>query len=222
MMKRFLGGLARWLVFTVALCLLIFFASGRGGPPVLWAYAAILSGITLVAIFAMDPDLLQERRRPGPGGIDRRRAPWLGLLFVGHLLVGIFDAGRFHWSSGIQLSARITGLALLAAGLSLVVAAAAANPFFSPVVRIQAERGHRLVTAGPYRVVRHPGYLGMVLAFPGSALALGSYPSLALAAIAVALILRRASLEDRYLKENLAGYRDYAARVRWRLIPGVW
>lgn len=96
------------------------------------------------------------------------------------------------------------------------------NRFFSAVVRIQDDRGHRVVDSGPYAVVRHPGYAGMIVGIPASGLALGSWVGCAIALGYSALILRRVSFEDRFLQRNLAGYTDYAARVRSRVIPGVW
>ncbi len=96
------------------------------------------------------------------------------------------------------------------------------NRFFSPVVRIQTEHGYYLVTAGPYAFVRHPGYLGMCIAFPASAVALGSWLALIPAGACAFAALQRAALEDRYLLENLPGYRDYSEAVRYRLLPGLW
>jgi protein-S-isoprenylcysteine O-methyltransferase Ste14 len=96
------------------------------------------------------------------------------------------------------------------------------NRFFSIAVRIQTDRGHRLVSSGPYRSVRHPGYLGMSVAGPASVLALGSWLALVPALLYALLIVRRAALEDRYLRTELDGYAAFAARVRYRLIPGVW
>jgi protein-S-isoprenylcysteine O-methyltransferase Ste14 len=97
-----------------------------------------------------------------------------------------------------------------------------ANRFFSIAVRVQTDRGHQVVSAGPYGVVRHPGYLGMIVAAPAAALALGSWLALVPALGYSALIARRAVLEDRYLCDQLDGYAAYADRVRFRLIPGVW
>ena len=96
------------------------------------------------------------------------------------------------------------------------------NRFFSPVVRIQEERGHHLITEGPYRFIRHPGYAGMLLAFAGVGPALGSWWSLVPLVPVVLLILRRLLIEDRYLHEHLEGYAGYAQRVPYRLLPGVW
>jgi protein-S-isoprenylcysteine O-methyltransferase Ste14 len=96
------------------------------------------------------------------------------------------------------------------------------NRFCSAVVRVQDERGHRVVDSGPYSVVRHPGYAGLVWAIPFSGLALGSWLAAAIGLLMSGMILRRVLFEDAFLKKNLEGYAAYTGRVRHRLIPGVW
>ncbi len=98
----------------------------------------------------------------------------------------------------------------------------AVNRFFSSVVRIQKERGHHLVTDGPYRYVRHPGYVGAMISMPASAIALGSWWSLLPATAFSLVVFRRAALEDAFLRDNLDGYNRYMERVRYRLLPGLW
>ena len=96
------------------------------------------------------------------------------------------------------------------------------NPFFSTAVRIQSDRGQQVITSGPYAIVRHPGYAGLVLALVASGMALNSLLSIIPAVIMVAVVARRTAIEDRMLQNELAGYPDYSAKVRFRLIPGVW
>jgi len=100
--------------------------------------------------------------------------------------------------------------------------AMAVNPFFSPVVRIQSERGHHTITRGPYRFIRHPGYLAMLIALPASALAIGSWLALIPGLTFSGVIARRAAIEDSFLKLNLEGYANYALCVRFRLVPSIW
>jgi protein-S-isoprenylcysteine O-methyltransferase Ste14 len=96
------------------------------------------------------------------------------------------------------------------------------NRFFSAVVRIQRDREHTVVTSGPYRLIRHPGYAGALITSLAIPLLLGSLWALIPAALVVCLLILRTALEDRTLQEKLDGYREYAGRVRYRLLPGVW
>ena len=98
----------------------------------------------------------------------------------------------------------------------------ASNRFFSSVVRIQKDRGHTVVTGGPYQFVRHPGYVGGILSALGTALLLGSWWAFVPTGLLVCVIVVRTALEDRTLQAELEGYRDYAGRVRYRLLPGIW
>ncbi len=214
--------LARWVAATMLYGVILFGLSGRWEDGFYWAYLVVTSLGALVLVLTIDADLARERRWPGPGGIDRwRRVPMTAFVFA-HLVVATLDAGRYHWSDGVAPGLRLAGLLGYAAAISWLVWAVAVNRFFSPVVRIQTERSHQLVTQGPYRFVRHPGYVGMILLPPCSALALGSWWALAPALVCTLLVLRRAVIEDRYLVRHLDGYQAYASTVRWRLLPGVW
>ena len=113
-------------------------------------------------------------------------------------------------------------VASVAAGFGLAIWAMLANRFFSPVVRLQEERGHHLITTGPYRFVRHPGYTGTLVSVLCVGPALGSWLASIPMVVFALLILRRARLEDRFLHDKLDGYPAYAQRVRYRLLPGVW
>jgi protein-S-isoprenylcysteine O-methyltransferase Ste14 len=135
--------------------------------------------------------------------------------------VGALDAGRLHWSS-VAAPIRIVGFAGMAGACLVVFHAMLTNRFFSAVVRIQKDRGHHVIDTGPYGVIRHPGYAGMILMAPFSGLALGSWISVAIALVYSGLILRRVMFEDAFLRGNLDGYDAYASRVRYRLIPGVF
>jgi protein-S-isoprenylcysteine O-methyltransferase Ste14 len=114
------------------------------------------------------------------------------------------------------------GYALFAASMALGTWAQAVNKFFEPSVRIQTDRGHKVVDSGPYGWVRHPGYVSALLMFPAMALTLGSLWALVPAALAGLVVIVRTRWEDQTLHAELAGYREYAQRVRYRLLPGVW
>ncbi len=222
-MRDALLRLRRWVIANALAAGLLFGVSGRLDLPMLWAYWGVFGTLTFLAIFLVfDPALWKERLRQRSGGHDPVWLAVIRILGVGHLVVALLDVGRFHWSDTVPLNVQVTGLILLAASATWVGWAIATNRFFVPVMRIQAERGHQVVAGGPYEYVRHPGYAGMIFYIPCSALALGSWWALAPAIAYSLVILRRAAREDRFLKDQLAGYGAYTERVQYRLIPGVW
>ena len=143
-------------------------------------------------------------------------AIWLGWL----VLIGL-DAGRYRWSS-VPLYAQVLGFVLLCLASYLVWLTLRTNSYAAPVIRIQKERGHKVVTTGPYAYVRHPMYAGALLFILGAPLLLGSWWGLLAGVLIIILIGVRAVLEERMLKTELEGYADYAERVRYRLVPRVW
>ena len=217
MARRF----ARWGIAVGLIGGIVLLVSGKWNDPWLWAYIGCWALVSLYALLWMDDELARERFSPPEPGADRLSLRAVRLIALAHLIVGALDAGRFHWSS-VPPSVRIAGFAGMALSCLLVFHAMLTNRFFSPVVRIQKERGHHLVDSGPYGIVRHPGYAGMILMAPFSGLALGSWISVGLALVYSGLILRRVMFEDAFLRGNLEGYAAYASRVRYRLIPGVF
>lgn len=199
----------------------VFAVAGTWRDPWLWAYLAVASGITLYALTTISADLARERFTPPTPGADRLSLRMIRVIALAHVVVGALDSGRFHWST-VPGWLRAVGLAGFALAYVLFVRAMAENRFFSAVVRVQSDRGHRVVDTGPYAIVRHPGYAGLIPAVPFSALALGSWFSFAIALVFSLLILRRVRFEDRFLHENLEGYDAYARRVPYRLVPGAW
>ena len=186
--------------------------------------ALYLGGWSIFALYAfasIDEDLAQERFHPPEPGADRLPLRAIRLIALAHVVIGALDAGRWHLAPVPDL-ARAVALPIMVVSALLVVQSMRANRFFSPVVRVQTERGHRVIDRGPYGTIRHPGYLGMIVSVMCSGLLLGSWLGFALAALYSALILRRVFFEDAFLKVNLAGYADYAQRVPYRLIPGGW
>jgi protein-S-isoprenylcysteine O-methyltransferase Ste14 len=136
-------------------------------------------------------------------------------------ILSALDDGRYHWS-GMPWWGCALGCALLLVGFIGVTWAEAVNKFFEPTVRIQTDRGHRVIDTGPYAIIRHPGYAFSFAIFLGIPLALGSLFGLVPAMIMIALLVARTVLEDRTLQNELPGYKEYAQRVRYRLIPGAW
>ena len=207
---------------ALATMLLLALLLGRAGfedSRILW-YFATASGILLAATFVLSPELLRERLSARQPTIDPGRLAAIRLLVLAHLVVSIYDVG--HFPSRVPMTLSQVCLALFGLGLAWVMWAMSVNPFFVASVRLQPERGHRVIDRGPYRFVRHPGYLGMAVVLPASALALGSWWGLIPAAAASLLFVWRAADEDRFLRERLDGYSTYAGRVRFRLVPGAW
>jgi len=171
------------------------------------------------------PDLIIERSRFGTHentkSWDRILAPMVSMGGASIPLVAGLDE-RFGWSPSFTLTMKIIALILFLAGFVLGSYALVENRFFSGMVRIQAERGHRVVTEGPYRWIRHPGYSGALLSYLATPLLLDSSWALVPAGILMILLLVRTALEDKSLQEELDGYRDYSMKVRYRLLPWVW
>jgi protein-S-isoprenylcysteine O-methyltransferase Ste14 len=169
----------------------------------------------------VDRALLRERVRRGQTGEDPARLLAIRFLVLAHLVLGIVEAAR-GGTAAMPQALRVAGLMVLAPSLAWTMWAVSVNRFFVPVIRVQNERGHAVVSDGPYAWLRHPGYAGMVSAMPASALALGSWWALVPALLVALLFVRRVAHEDRFLLGALPGYSDYAARVRSRLVPGLW
>jgi len=224
--------IARLIISTIALYAatgaLLFAAAGTWRWPQAWILIVEMgaSGLAIGLWLARhDPGLLAERLAPPiQGGQVRQDKVFMVSVAVLWICWHIFmplDAVRYQLSQVPAWAQWLGGLLIL---LSMVATFLTfrANSFAAPVVKIQEARGQTVVTTGPYRYVRHPMYAGAILMFVGIPLLLGSGYGLALAPIWVALLAWRISMEERTLKEKLAGYGDYATRVRYRLVPGIW
>jgi len=208
------------------LAVVLFLSAGRLD----WVMGWALLGITLIWIAATavvviprNPELLAERVGPRKGAKtwDTVIMSIVGLVTIAKSIVAGLDQ-RFGWTTEISLPLQMTTLAVAVLGYALGVWATSANPFFSQIARIQKERGHTVATSGPYRFVRHPGYVGTILSELATPVMLGSWWALIPGCLAALLLIIRTALEDRMLLEELNGYRDYARRVRYRLLVGVW
>jgi protein-S-isoprenylcysteine O-methyltransferase Ste14 len=170
------------------------------------------------------PGLLIERsqRTPNVKDWDKIVMPLAaGILpLAGWILAGLNE--RWSWGPVVSHEIQLLGFLLTLLGHGIIVWGMSANPFFSPVVRIQEERGHTVAEGGPYRIIRHPGYFGAILFSVGIPLLLESWWALIPGVLSVVLYIIRTFLEDRTLGEELPGYADYATRVKFKLIPGVW
>lgn len=194
-----------------------------------WVYSVMIVAAGIAGRYWAErrhPGLLAERMKfnqaPDIKPWDRVLSPLMAFS-VGFPLVIVAGLDhRFGWSPQFPLWLTLLGLALVALGYALADWALVENRFFSGVVRIQSDRGHVVCDSGPYRLVRHPGYSGNILALAGIVLALSSLWTIIPAFIALVIALLRTALEDITLQEELPGYRDYARRVRFRLFPGIY
>ena len=193
-----------------------------------WVYAIIsILGFIISRVLAArrHPDIIAERAKimehEDTQPWDKRLAPLAGLGGGLVLVVAGLDA-LFDWSPPFPLPIKIISLIAILAGYILGSYALIENRFFSGVVRLQTDRGHQVVSSGPYRWIRHPGYAGALLTYLAIPLFLdSSWAFLPTVFIATVLIIRT-NLEDGFLQDELEGYRDYVMRVRYRLLPGVW
>ena len=200
---------------------ILFGSAGRVDIPEFWVYVAALAGVTVIELLVIDPDLVQERMRPG--GKPLPAGYWLlGLLPVAHWVMAGLDRGRVYWSDTVPLRMRLIGLVVLVLAQVVILWAMHVNRFFSSVVRIQTERGHHVITTGPYRWVRHPGYAAAIPMILASGLALGSWLATVIGLAGVPLLIVRTLNEEAVLQRDLPGYADYARQVRFRLVPFVW
>ncbi|WP_028745806.1 methyltransferase family protein [Rhizobium mesoamericanum] len=209
-------------LFVVAMAAALFATAGTIAVPGFWAYLAIFAVVMIISFAALDPDLLRERMRPGGKKPPLSLRVFSLVLFM-HWIVAGLDRGRFHWSDNVPDWLQGVSLFTVAAGYALALWAMRVNRFFSSVIRIQADRGQHVVSTGPYAFVRHPGYTAGFLIIAASGPALGSWLAAALVVLfSLPFLLYRTIMEDRIPRAELAGYSDYAARVRWRLLPGIW
>ncbi len=182
----------------------------------------LIAGVSFAVLRRKNPDLMRRRLewQPGVKRFDRFVLAAAAAVFLGFYAVAGLDA-RYGWS---QLGPAWIwpGIALELLGSLAIFLAIAENPFLERQVRVQTELGHRVIATGPYRVVRHPMYCGLMVSLPGSALVLGSAWGFAPIAMLMATFIVRTALEDGALRRELPGYQEYCARTRYRLVPGVW
>jgi protein-S-isoprenylcysteine O-methyltransferase Ste14 len=224
-------GVVMWVVKAVIgllfMAVLLFLCAGRWDWLWGWVFIglfAVVSAVHVIIMIPVNPALLVERskglREAGAKGWDRVVAGLaVGLLpLVAWILAGL-DV-RFGWSPPLPLALHLAGLVAFVLGWAIVLWATASNAFFSTTVRIQ--EGQTVQTGGPYRFVRHPGYAGGLLYQLATPFLLGSWWALLPMALAAPLFMLRITLEERLLRQELAGYRAYTDWVRYRLLPGLW
>jgi protein-S-isoprenylcysteine O-methyltransferase Ste14 len=216
----------RGVLGFIPIIAIIFLCAGRLDYWQGWVYLATNAVLVLVNALALsrNPALVEERLKPG-AGMKRWDMVYFALstpLYLAALVVGSLDRGRFGWSSEPPLGLYLAAVAVYVLGQAVFLWAKLTNSFFSSVVRIQAERGQTVIRTGPYRFVRHPGYVGGILFGITTPLVLGSLWALLPSGIAAVLLIVRTGLEDHLLQRELPGYSEYTRSVKYRLLPGVW
>jgi Putative protein-S-isoprenylcysteine methyltransferase len=221
--KKRIRSIITGILNVAVMGVLLFVPAGTTDWPAAW----VLLVFSLISFFinslVVSPELLDERSRRHDNA-----KPWDRYLVAAIVISGwasMVVAGldfRYGWTGISPITLQAAAFALVVFSGGILIWAMASNPFFSAVVRVQDERGQTVITGGPYRYVRHPGYAGWILYMLFLPLMLGSFIAVVPGVIAAVLDIVRTYLEDRILLSELAGYREYAGRVRYRLVPGVW
>jgi len=216
------------LFFIVVIPLLPLLISRRWDWWEAWTYAGIsILGFAISRMLAAQrhPDILSERAKflqhEDAKPFDKILSPLVGLGGgIIPIIAGLDEL--FQWSPGFSPTVKIISLIIILAGYTLASYALIENRFFSGMVRIQTDRGHEVVSGGPYHWVRHPGYAGSLITYPVIPLLLDSEWTFIPAILLIIILVIRTYLEDKTLQKELPGYADYAKKVRYRLVPGVW
>jgi protein-S-isoprenylcysteine O-methyltransferase Ste14 len=219
--------LLQTLIWIVAMGALLFVPAGTLHWPAAWVFLSTIAILGIAAglwLAKTDPALLAERMHPmmqsGQPTADKKFMLVFGFVALTWFVAIGLDR-RYH-ASDVPLALQALGLAMLVFSTGFIMWVMRENSFAAPVVKLQTERGHRVVSTGPYAWVRHPMYSGTVLFFVGAPLLLGSWWGVAMSPLFAVLFAIRIAIEERALIAGLPDYADYTARVRYRLVPGLW
>lgn len=219
----------RLLITTIFTLGVLFLSAGRLRWWEGWAYTGMTIFVLVLSrllILLRNPDMARERAEAGKKedvkDWDKILVPLIAIYgpLVSWIIAGLDE--RFDWTPDLPDYIQIIALCMMFLGLMVSTWAMVVNQFFSSHVRIQADRGQTVVNAGPYHVMRHPGYAGGILAWIATPVFFSSYWVVIPTIVVIILTIIRTALEDRTLKEELQGYREYTEQVRYRLMPGIW
>jgi protein-S-isoprenylcysteine O-methyltransferase Ste14 len=204
----------------------LFWSAGRMDWRPAWAAIVVWMAWFIamdIIILRFNPHLMAERLSPPKGAKnwDRVLLSILRLTQLARYILAGLDQ-RYGWTGSFPLIAQIAAFSVCILSSALFSWAMASNTYFSQIVRIQSEHGHAVASGGPYRYVRHPGYVGMILFELAISTLLASWWAIAAGGLCAVLLVLRTALEDRTLQAELEGYAEYAREVRYRLAPGVW
>jgi protein-S-isoprenylcysteine O-methyltransferase Ste14 len=219
--------MAQVLIQSLIVCVLLFVSAGRLDWPWAWAYigtSTAILGFNLIVFLSRDPEMVAERGRIKRG----QTKGWDNLLtrvmiipaFGAFIVIGLDK--RFGWYPAYAPAIHLVALLVWALGQLTVTWAMASNKFFEQTARIQDERQQTVAAGGAYRLVRHPGYTGMIIGWLAFPVALGSWWGFIPAVLSVVCFVVRTAFEDKMLQEELPGYKEYTQQTRYRLLPGVW
>jgi len=219
--------LIRFALFPLFLGSLLFGPANTLNWIAAWIYIIIYLGFGVILVTWMrknNPGLLKERMtilKSSAKGWDKVIIFLATMLFITLFFIIGFDAGRYHWSC-VPIILRTIGFISIISSFILTFLVMKENTYLSRIVEIQKERGHSVITTGPYKYVRHPMYVGVIIMFFFTPLALGSIYGLIPALLLIGLIVIRTYKEDKMLHRELQGYREYAEKTPYRLLPGIW
>jgi protein-S-isoprenylcysteine O-methyltransferase Ste14 len=216
--KTFLG---TFLFFAI-----IFISAGRINywQGLLYVSIGLIMMLLNATVLRIDTELLKERAKPGENtkAWDKKILGFSFLATIAMYITAGLDSGRYYWSPAFHWSLYVPGILLTALGQLLFLIAQKQNRFFSSTVRIQTDRAHTVCEHGLYKVVRHPAYMGAIIQALGFPLLLGSLWSIIPVSALIILFIVRTYLEDKTLKNELTGYREYSERTRFKVIPRIW
>jgi protein-S-isoprenylcysteine O-methyltransferase Ste14 len=209
--------------FVVLMGGVMFLIAGTLGAPSIWLYLILRVLFNAGSVLAMSEGVARERLKPGPGA---KGEPvyniGTGVAWIAHIILASLDVGRYHWSAGFPAALQALGVAGMLCGMGMVIWALRHNEYLSARIRIQTERGQRVATTGPYGRVRHPNYAGACLVGLSSGLVFRSWPAIVPMLLYVGLLAYRTLKEEQVLFAELEGYGEYAQKVRYRFVPGLW
>jgi protein-S-isoprenylcysteine O-methyltransferase Ste14 len=218
--------LIKGVVTNIVFSAILFICAGRINYMQAWIFLFINILSTLMNYFTIhkNSELMNERSNLGEGvkSWDKLLLSLSAFIYVIIIVVAGFDSGRFLWSMDFNWYVSMSGVLLMLLGQSLFLTARSQNNFFSTVVRIQKDRGHQVCDTGLYKIIRHPGYLGMIFSLIALPLITTSFWSFIPTLVAIILLLVRTSLEDKTLKNELDGYIEYTKKTPYKLIPWIW
>ncbi|MEW5939956.1 MAG: isoprenylcysteine carboxylmethyltransferase family protein [Chloroflexota bacterium] len=222
-MKYRLTTLVAALTFLALMGAILFLIAGTILLPTIWLCLGLRALFTFASVLAMSEDVARERLKPGEGA---KPEPVYNIgttiAWVSHIILVPLDLGRYHWSAGFPVWLISVGAVVTLCGYGVVIWALRHNEYMSARIRVQGDRGQHLIDTGPYAIVRHPNYAGGFLVSLASGFVFGSWVSILPMLLHMALLMFRTLQEEKVLLNELEGYREYAARVRWRFVLGIW